>query len=223
MTGGVPWGSRLPGTHKCMRGVDCTRTTGYQGKDETEHSKFFSSAEPRLCWAQVGPTHRQGTPVRIYDPIWGIPVAFQCLSISRSQSKHSRVLTRSSGNRPCFLHWVRTRCKLALTGLDHIGARLRLTRRSASDLHPGDPWPPPPPLTNLPAGDQKGGQVLIQAKPPLLLKVCGISQVGSATSAWIISFNNQTTRICFPSPCSAFFSFCFFVCGLIRSFTFIIA
>lgn len=84
-------------------------------------------------------------------------------------------------------------------------AKLQLTRRSASDLHPGDPWPPHPHQLISLLETKKGDQVLIQAEPPLLWKVRGISEVRSATSAWIISFNNQTTQIWFPSPCSAFF------------------
>lgn len=60
-----------------------------------------------------------------------------------------------------------------------IAADTPLCLRSSS----GGSLTSPPPPTNLPAGDQKGDQVLIQAKPPQLLKVCGFSQVCSATSA----------------------------------------
>lgn len=129
-----------------------------------------------------------------------------CLSISMSLSKDSRVWQGRPAIDCVFLHWVRTGCKLGVTGLDRIRRDCGRHGALPQIFIRGSLTTPPPP-TNLPAGEQKGNQVLIQPKPPLLLKPVASPRSVPTTSAWQISFNNQTTQIWFPSPIGAFHLF----------------
>lgn len=157
-----------------MRGVDCTRTTGYQGKDETEHSQCFAKCKSaRLTDRELQSEYT--TRSEVYQSPFSV-----LASLDHSQStpefdkvvQQSAVFSLGENSLQARFDWFRSHW-------GEIAADTPLCLRSSSR---GSLTSPPPP-TNLPAGDQKGDQVLIQAKPPLLLKVCGISKV--------CSLNNQ--------------------------------
>lgn len=165
-----------------MRGVDCTRTTGYQGKDESEHSQFFlrrsrgfaECRSARLTDRELQSVYT--TRSEVYQSPFSVLAS---PDHSQSTPEFDKVVRQSAVFSPLGENSLQARFDWFRSHWGEIAADTPLCLRSSSR---GSLTSPPPP-TNLPAGDQKGDQVLIQAKPPLLLKVCGISEV--------CSLNNQ--------------------------------